>query len=643
MTTPTLDARTRRLTAFAGALLGVTMLLLTHRNWGIDHDAALYLGTGLLRQSPDIFSQDLFFSYGSQGDYTLFPWLLGHLLTWFKPVPLFQWGGFLGLLFFAGTSWYCISNLLGRRWRYVAWLGVICLPSCYGQITIFSYAEPFLTPRPFAEGFGLLAIAFLASGRYKTSAVSLLAAVMFHPLQAVGAALIALPWLVLRDRRWLHLFWLAIPPLLAGIYGVHPFDGMFRSLDSYWYGELDNLHQHLFITRWSQQNFQLVLFDFCILISAWRVWKNGFGAWCLAAGIGLAVGLAANLVLVDWLRLILPTGLQLWRVHWLAHWFAMAALALILVRIWKNDVTHALSLALASVFVLAQHDWIWLVFIALYFSWPRLHARIQFRIRCLLAAIFTTALIMLFIYQVALAWVAFGVQQYRWDAYPFDQKIIAIPLVALGISLLFTHIWQRTKLRAHWLLVVGLLLPSLSASAVRWDSRSPMRRAYESIAGGSDVFHAHLPLNAKIFWDGGNIVQTWLVLGRADYYDPQQLSGIAFQRGTIVEARKRINKLTPLFDSLDTCNARPLIEAANPCTIPASEVAEVCSPTGTQPPDYLILSHPLSISASGTWTPIDPENGLPLVRYFLYSCRKVALAYPSAAHKESKSPPLRLY
>ena len=121
MMTPTLDARTQRLAAFAGALLGVTMLLLTHRNWGIDHDAALYLGTGLLRQSPDIFSQDLFFAYGSQGDYTLFPWLLGHLLTWFKPVPLFQWGGFLGLLFFAGTSWYCISNLLGRRWRYVAW------------------------------------------------------------------------------------------------------------------------------------------------------------------------------------------------------------------------------------------------------------------------------------------------------------------------------------------------------------------------------------------------------------------------------------------------------------------------------------------------------------------------------------------
>ena len=30
---------------------------------------------------------------------------------------------------------------------------------------------------------------------------------------------------------------------------------------------------------------------------------------------------------VDWLHLELPTGLQLWRVHWLAHWMSMAALA----------------------------------------------------------------------------------------------------------------------------------------------------------------------------------------------------------------------------------------------------------------------------------------------------------------------------
>ena len=643
MMTPTRDARTQRLAAFAGALLGVTMLLLTHRNWGIDHDAALYLGTGLLRQSPDIFSQDLFFAYGSQGDYTLFPWLLGHLLTWFKPVPLFQWGGLLGLLFFAGTSWYCISNLLGRRWRYVAWLGVICLPSCYGQITIFSYAEPFLTPRPFAEGFGLLAIAFLASGRYKTSAVSILAAVMFHPLQAVGAALIALPWLVLRDRRWLHLFWLAIPPLLAGIYGVHPFDGMFRSLDSYWYGELDNLHQHLFITRWSQQNFQLVLFDFCILISAWRVWKNGFGAWCLAAGIGLAVGLAANLVLVDWLRLILPTGLQLWRVHWLAHWLAMAALALILVRIWKNDVTHALSLALAAVFVLAQHDWIWLVFIAIYFSWPRLRTRIQFRIRRLLAVIFATALIMLFTYQAALAWVAFGVQQYRWDAYPLDQKIIAIPLVALGLCWLFSHIWKWAQNRLRWLLLIGFLLPSLVLAAVRWDSRSPMRRAYEPKAGHSEIFKVKLPKHAQIFWDSGNIVQTWLLLERADYYDPQQLSGIAFQRGTIVEARKRIIKLTPLFDALDACNARPLADAAKPCLISVNDIADVCTATGTRPPDYLILHYPLSIAAAGTWVPTDPMNNLPLFHYFLYDCREIEHAgIPSKSKTKDHLSP-RLY
>ena len=108
---------------------------------------------------------------------------------------------------------------------------MICLPTSYGQITIFSYAEPFLTPRPFAEGFSLLAIGLFAKGRYKSAITSLLAAALFHPLQAVAASLVVFPWLVLQNRRWLHALWLTAPLLLAGIYGLRPLDGMFRPLD----------------------------------------------------------------------------------------------------------------------------------------------------------------------------------------------------------------------------------------------------------------------------------------------------------------------------------------------------------------------------------------------------------------------------
>ena len=38
--------------------------------------------------------------------------------------------------------------LLPEGERYWAWLGVLVLPSFYGRAIIFSYAEPFLTPRP---------------------------------------------------------------------------------------------------------------------------------------------------------------------------------------------------------------------------------------------------------------------------------------------------------------------------------------------------------------------------------------------------------------------------------------------------------------------------------------------------------------
>src|SRR5690606_15510553 len=179
----------RRLDAAAGALLGVAMLLLLHRYWGIDHDAALYLGQGLLVRWPEIFDNDLFFLHGSQGQYTLFPWLLAQTLDAVDPALLFFWGGFAGLLLFAAAAWHCLSALLPRGARYWAWLGVLCLPSMYGVTTIFSYAEPFLTPRPFAEALCLLCIGLLARGRMALAFACLAAAALLHPLQAIAAAL----------------------------------------------------------------------------------------------------------------------------------------------------------------------------------------------------------------------------------------------------------------------------------------------------------------------------------------------------------------------------------------------------------------------------------------------------------------------
>lgn len=631
-----------RVTQISGCLLGLGMLLLIHRNWGIDHDAVLYLGLALNQRWPEFYSHDLFFAYGSQGNYTLFPWLLGHLLVFIRPVQLFQGGGVVGLLLFAATSWYAISRLVRGHPRYLAWLGVICLPSNYGHVGLFSYAEPFLTPRPFSEASCLLAVGLLAQNKLKPAIACLVVASAFHPLQAIAASMILWSWLVLSDRRWLHCLWLAVPVLIAGFFGIVPLDGTVRALDPSWLGELDNLHQHLFITNWPSQNFAILMFDVMVLAYAWHVWRVGFGKWCLAALVGLGFGIGANLIMADALKLILPTGLQLWRVHWLAHWFAMAAFVLLLVDADRRDITRSLLLALAGILAWMQHGWIWLPVAAAYFAWPRMQGYLQPPIHRLLVVVLSCTLLLLFVYDVALTWIAFGAHDYRLDAYPIDQKVVAFPFIALGLPLLLFHAWQRWEGHVRWALAVGLLVPLVATGINRWDSRSPMRRAVEAEAYRSDIFSTRLPQNAEVFWEGQNLALTWLVLRRADYYDPQQLSGIAFQPGTIVQARKRITKLTPLLDMLDACNVRPVTEKLEACRIPDDAIASACSAAPPKAPDFLVLKHLLRFPPAGHWVVRNRKPDEEIITYWIYDCMQITKSLPAGIQPSRDYPP-RLY
>ena len=609
----------------AGALLGVSMLLLLRRNWGIDHDAALYLGQGLALRWPGIFGQDLFFLHGDQGRYTVFPWLLAHTFDIVDPAQLFLWGGLAGVLLFAVASWYCLSVMVPAPQRYWAWLGVLCLPTGYGVTGVFGYAEPFLTARPMAESLGLLALGLLARRRLGMAFGALALAAVLHPLQAIGILLVAWAWLAPQDRRWLHAAWTVIPVAVLAFAGIEPFDGLLRQVDPPWMDELRAFNGQVFVAGWTVHNQGLLLLDALILAYGRRILHGPLGGWCAAALAGLVLGTSASLLLVDGLSLVLPAGLQLWRVGWVAHLFAMAVLACLLHRdLLARDAPRVSLLALVALLAWSTATLWWMPFVLLYAAWPRLKRVVRPRMQALLGCLFTLGVAALVVQHFAVELVEFRVAGYRWDQHAFDRRVLALPVLALGLPLLAAWLWSRLPRGIQPAVAAIVLGPLVMVAAMRWDARSTVTRAVEANSFHSGLFGVVLPEDAQVFWDRQGLVGPWLALKRADYFSPQQLSGLVFSRSTALEARIRMQRLEVLsWDSRACQEPSRQIDLRQPCHISDEGMRQACAPVPGVGPDYLVLPYRQPQRFLGAWEIVDPVTGRVAETFWLYSCADV--------------------
>ena len=616
----------RALTTLAGAMLGLGMMLLVRRYPGIYHDSILYLGQGLMNRWPGTFGTDLFFAHGSQADYTVIPWLLGRAFGLADPPAVFLWGTLACMLLFAAASWYCLRALLPERQRYLAWLGALCLPSIYGVVRIFSYNEPFLTARPVAEALCLFGVGLLARRRWWLAAASFAAGAAFHPLQAIGALIIVWAWAILQDRRWVHAAWLSITFAGLGIAGVRPFDDLLRQADPSWYAELKYSPQ-LFLASWSVNDFKVIGLDVLVLATACRLDRGPFGTWARAALVGLALGLAASFALVDGLHLVLPSGLQLWRVHWLAHWFSLSALALLLFRHWHDrERVSALLLSLTALLAWGETDWGWLPLAGMYVAWPRLPVAQRSRLEPLLAWVFGTAIALLLLNHVSgeLRW--FREVRYQLSQYPFDRRLLVFPLVSLGVPLLATCVWRRVGRSARALLFVLVLCPAALLSACVWDSRHFVQRAIEDAAFRTDIFGTILPADAQVYWEPESLVATWLVLFRPSYYSPGQLAGQMFHRGTAEAGLPREDRVMPMLrESLACRQHHPRYQDWSACRISDASMHKACDPAGGGAPDldFLVLPYGQPQRSIGEWAIVEPGTRLPVLTYRLYRCADV--------------------
>lgn len=611
----------------AATAIGIGMLLLIRRYPGINHDSGLYLGQALHRLYPDIFQHDLFFAYGSQDSYTLLPELVARLHAWASLPAIFLAGSLLGLLAFAAGAWFWLGRWLPRPGAYWAWLAVLCLPSAYGTVRVFSYAEPFLTSRPWAEALCLFAFGWLVRNRIALAGLCLLLAAALHPLQAIAAALVGWLWLVLQDRRWLHLAWLGLPILLLGFTGIRPFDGLYRVIDPAWRQDLSDFTPQLYLLLRTPQDWAALGFEVAMLSLAIVRWQaepriaDGFRTGLLA----IAIGLAASLVLADWLQLALPTALQLWRVQWVGHVLANAAIGGLLyrdlsARLWERASILALGVVMAG----SGFLWSWIPILAVYAAWPRLSLRISHGFRRALGILAWLGLLGLLAAYIAEEWLPFRIARFQLEWYAFDRRLLAYPLLALGLPLFGLWLWQRTSTQLARLLLAGAALLLLAAGLWRWDARSPVARALEANASDPALFGTALPRHAQVFWAPPLYPGVWITLTRVDYFSPWQLAGSVFNRGTPREGRLRMERMRPVIEEDMYCQDRsvPAEERAH-CRISEATLRHACAPGIPAPPDFLILPYRQAQAPLGHWQVTDPATGDTAVEFWLYACRAI--------------------
>ena len=625
--------RTPILTIAAGALLGLSMILLMRRYMGINHDAVVYLGQALLRRAPAIYGQDLFFVHGgSQDQYTLFPWLASHALDWIDPPTVFMWSALSCLLLFALAGWFCLKALLPPGQRYWAWLGAICLPTFYGRTGMFSYSEQFFTPRPIAELLCLFGIGLLARRNWLGAAGCLTCAALFHPLQALTATIVVWAWAVTQDRRWLHAAWLGLPVLALAAGGVAPFAKLLLRADATWLWILRDNNPQLFLTKWTSGDFKVLAFDaLALAYGAWALDRR-FGDWCRASFAGLALGMVANLVLVDALHLVLPAGLQPWRVQWVAHWFAMAAVASLLYRdVQERNHSRVPVLALAALLAWGDGTWAWLLLAFLYAFWQRTGDAAEARIRLLISSLCGLGIAIALASYVYSEFTAFRFAQYRLEFYAIDRRLLVFPIVGLGLPLLGVVLWGRLHPVARRWLFWCLLCPTAVLSSMRWDARPPQVVALEQTKPNSALFGLSIPVSAQVLWGYDMPLATWMILQRASYFSAHQLSGQVFSREMAIDGRARLNRLYPLLGEYRACKdpAEPPAERDS-CHISEGALRQACGEGIGRPPDYLVLPYAQPQSAVGEWTTIDPVTHDVLEIWRLYRCTDVMADLQSA-------------
>lgn len=589
----------------------VALLWLATRPYrGVIHDSRLYTFQALSAADPARFAEDLFLRFGSQDRFTIFSRLYEPVLGW-AGVSL----GAMLLTLAAQAAWlggaYCLAKAIFRDPpRALAAVAVlVALPSAYGAHSAFSYGEPFVTPRLFAEALTFFALGRALRGSTLGAAAALAVAGAFHPVMALPGVAVFFLYNALGNRAWWAVA--ACAGIAAGglvALGIEPFARVGVRLDPEWFETVRQRAPYAFLGGWSPLDWavlagQAALALLMLTVPGRAEVRRLVVAVLLAAAGGVALtGIGADLAQNQ-----LVANLQPWRATWLlaatAHLLALSPLAAF---VGKDGVPRGATGMLVAggmtVLFLARllpgaHllSAALLVPAAALAAGRRAEAKpLRPRARAMVAGISAAVGLLLVLLCMELkgsmeAWPA----EYRGRLWAFALCIAGLALAAAAGS----PPRRGTSGATSGPATAAAITLLLSCAALGWDQRTAWAKFVESSEPPPEELAGFVPAGATAYWDGG-LELLWFRLRRPSYHSCTQGAGVMFFRGTASAYRQRGESFRFGTFEAEFCTAGPGGRDTRP---DRSELRRACA---REPElDVVVLPHAVEGVPRREWAP----------------------------------------
>jgi hypothetical protein len=544
--------------------LAVALNALAFPYQGIVLDARLYSFQVLNRVEGGAFSNDLFFRFGSQDQYSLFSRLAAPPAEWLGlPAAFFLIYLVCNGLLILGMQRLTAALLPKTGLSALALLFLVSNPLLFGGWHIFQVNEPYLTSRNPATALTLLGLAEMLRGRHLLALLLLVGGCLLHPLMGIGGVAILFIWVALQNLPRRAVLPLAVAAgLVAVVVLIYPpvAARVFGQMDEEWLTQVRYATAYNFPDEWSASDWmQMVVPLTLVVAAAWlgrsdkRLSRLGWAVALVSAG-GLLASVVASRNGYTLLFQAQPyRAVWLLKVHYVPLGFWLAA------DLWQRATEAARVAAVVVVGSMALTTFIPAEFIlplcfvlplVLFLrgveSKPRVAGWKSQTLACgLLLGLFAWGT-----YKFGLI-VAFREPLIRFHGgmYAVGQMLNSLGPVFWCVAAL----WVLARVYRHvgfgpgtaaWAVAVGVavqtavfLIPFTDFYQTRY------KRAFDDIQFVSHVVdrqpRAACEPRPTVYWSTGLVDILWIDLRVNSFYEFSQIQGILFSRDTAVEGTRR--------------------------------------------------------------------------------------------------------